>query len=98
MDIIKVNKVLWHSFRPPQKDTFNNKDIGKAEGEPQALLGIPLIEAAKARATADVAVIAAAQAELPNNSMEDSKETLALIKGNSDDIAKVDAVDKLDWM
>jgi len=60
MDIIKANKVLWHSFRPPRKDIFNNKDISKVEGELQALLGIPLTEAAKARATADVAVIAAA--------------------------------------
>ena len=98
MDIIKANKVLWHLFRPPWKDTFNNKDISKAEGEPQALLGIPLTEAAKARAAADVAAIAAAQAELPDNSMEGSKEALALIKGNGDDIAEVNAVDELDWM
>ena len=98
MDIIKANKVLRHSFRPPRKDTFNNKDIGKAEGEPQSLLGIPLIEAAKARAAVDVAAITTAQAELPNNSTEDSKEVLALIKSNSDDITKVNAVDKLDWM
>jgi len=30
--------------------------------------------------------------------MEGFKEALALIKGNNDDIAKVNAVDKLDWM
>ena len=52
----------------------------------------------KARAAADIVVIAAAQAELPNNSIEDSEEALALIKGNGDDITEVDAVDELDWM
>jgi hypothetical protein len=30
--------------------------------------------------------------------MEGSKEALALIKGNGDDIAKVNTVDKLNWM
>ena len=59
---------------------------------------MPLTEAAKARTAADVAAIAAAQAELPNNSIEASKEALALIKGNGDDIAKVNAIDKLDWI
>jgi len=56
-------------FGPPRRDIFNNKDIGKVEGEPQSLLGILLIEAVKARAAIDVAVIATAQAELPNNSI-----------------------------
>ena len=96
MDIIKANKVLRYSFGPPQKDTFDNKDIGKVEGEPQPLSGTPLIEAAKARAAIDVAAIAAAQAELPNNSTEDSKEALALIKSNGDNIAEVNVVDKFD--
>ena len=59
---------------------------------------MPLTEAAKACTTADVAAIAAAQAELPNNSIEGSKEALALIKGNGDNIAKVNVVDKLDWI
>ena len=98
MDIIKANKVLWHSFGPLWRDIFNDKDISKAEGEPQSLLGILLIEAVKACAAVDIAVIAATQAELPDGSMEDSKETLALIKGNGDDITKVNIVDKLDWM
>jgi hypothetical protein len=30
--------------------------------------------------------------------MEDSKEVLALIKSNGDDIGEVKAVDKLNWM
>ena len=30
--------------------------------------------------------------------MEGSEEALALIEGNGDDIAEVDAVDELDWM
>ena len=85
-------------FGPPRRDIFNNKDIGKAEGEPQSSSGIPLIEAAKAHAAADVAAIAAAQAELPDGSIEDSEETLALIKDNGDDIAEVNTVDELDWM
>ena len=35
MDIIKANKCLRHSYRPPQKGTFNSKDVSKVEGEPQ---------------------------------------------------------------
>lgn len=85
------------SFGPPRRDTFDDKDIGKAEGEPQPLSGILLIEAVKARAAVDVAAIATAQAELPNNSI-DSKEVSALIEGNGDDIGEVDAVDELHWM
>ena len=73
-------------------------NIKKAEGEPQYLLGIPLIEAAKAYAAIDITIIAATQAELPNNSMEDIEEALALIKSNGDDIAEVNAVDELNWM
>jgi hypothetical protein len=30
--------------------------------------------------------------------MEDFKEALALIKGNSDNIAEVDIVDEVNWM
>ena len=86
------------SFGPPRRDTFNDKDIGKAEGEPQPLSRILLIEAMKACAAVDVAAIATTQAELPNNSIEDSKEVLALIEGNGDNISKVCAVDKLNWM
>jgi len=85
-------------FGPPQRDIFNNKDINKAEGEPQPLLGIPLIKAAKAYAAVDVIIITTAQAKLSNNSIEDFKEVLALIKSNGDDIGEVDAVDKLNWM
>ena len=62
----------------------------------QALLGIPLTEAAKAYTATDIATITTTQAELPNNSIEGFKEALALIKGNGDNIAKVNIVDKLD--
>jgi len=85
-------------FGFPRRDIFDNKDIGKAEGEPQPSSGILLIEAVKARTAIDVAAIATAQAELPNNSIEDSKEVLALIGGNGNDISEVNAVDKLDWI
>ena len=85
-------------FRPPREDIFNNKDISKTEGKPQPLLGIPLIEATRAYTAADIAIITTAQVELPNNSIEDFKEVLALIKSNGDDISKVNAVDKLDWI
>ena len=83
--------------RDTRKDIFN-KNIGMAEGKPQPLLGILLIEAAKARAAIDVAAIAAAQVELPSNSIEDSEEALALIRSNGDDIAEVNALDKLYWI
>ena len=52
----------------------------------------------KAYAATDITVISATQAELSNNSIEDSEEALALIKGNSNDITKVNAVDELDWI
>ena len=71
-----------------KKNTFNYKNISKAEGEPELLLGILLIKAVK--------VYTAVQAELLNNSIENSKEALALIKGNGDNINKVNAVNKLD--
>ena len=41
---------------------------------------------------------AAAYLELPNNSIEDSEEVLALIEGNDGNIAEVNTVDKLNWM
>jgi len=49
----------------------------------------------KTHAATDVAVIAAAHVELPDNGIEDSEEVLALIEGNGGDIAAVDTVDKL---
>jgi hypothetical protein len=52
----------------------------------------------KAYAATDIAVIAAAHVELPDNSIKDSEEVLALIKGDGGDIAEVDTVDRLDWM
>jgi len=59
MDIIKVNKGLWYRYRPPLKDTFNDKDIGEAEGEPRPPKLSPK-EEAKARLAAAVATEAAA--------------------------------------
>ncbi len=35
MDIIEANECLRHGYGPPPKGTFDNKDIGKAEGEEQ---------------------------------------------------------------
>ena len=52
----------------------------------------------KSYAAIDVTAITATHIELPNNSIEGSKEALALIKGNGNNIAKVNAVDKLDWI
>jgi len=59
MDIIKVNKGLWHGYRPPPKDIFNNKDISKVEGEPRPPKLLPK-EEAKAQLAATVAAEAAA--------------------------------------
>jgi len=59
MDIIKANKGLWHRYRPPPKDTFNNKDIGEVEGKPRPPKLLPK-EEAKARLAAAVAAEAAA--------------------------------------
>ena len=35
MDIIKANECLRHLYGPPQKGTFDSKDVGEVEGEPQ---------------------------------------------------------------
>ena len=74
---------------------YNNKDIGKAEGELQPLLKILLIKAIKARTAINIAVITTTQVELPNSSIENSKKALALIKSNGNNISKVNAVNKL---
>ena len=47
MDIIEANECLWHSYRPLQKGTFNNQEVGGVEGEPQA----PIVSPAEAAAT-----------------------------------------------
>ena len=62
MDIIKVNKYFQYKYRPPPKGIFNNKDIGKAEGEKQKA-ELSLKEQAKAHLAAAVAAEAAAQKE-----------------------------------
>ena len=49
----------------------------------------------KSYAAIDVTAITATHIELPNNSIEDSEEVLALIKGNGGDITEVNTVDKL---
>src|SRR6266699_2171698 len=51
MDIIKANECLCHLYGPPQKGTFNSKDISKVEGEPQ-LDRISLSQASRLRVTA----------------------------------------------
>ena len=82
-------------FGPLRRDTFNNKDISKVENKLQSLLEILLIEAIKAYTAINITVIAAAQAELSNNSIKDFKKALALIEGNGNNITEVNAVDKL---
>ena len=61
MDIIKVNKVLWHAYGPPPKGTFDNKEINNLVGE--SCKKVSLKETAKAWLTAAVAVEAFAQVE-----------------------------------
>ena len=45
MDKIKANEGLWYGYGPLLKDTFDDKDIGEAEGEPQPLKLSPKEEA-----------------------------------------------------
>ena len=54
-----------------------------------------MIKAVKAYTAIDITIITAVQAELPNNSIKDSKKALSLIKDNGDNITNVNAVDKL---
>ena len=84
IDIIKANKWLYHSYRPPRSNIFNNKGVGLVEREPQPL---PLYnstleqlrEYIKERQATDVAATAAAQVE-EEDTEEDDKEVLAIIE------------------
>jgi hypothetical protein len=51
MDIIKANECLRHWYGPLYKGTFNNLEVGVAEGEPIPQL-VSLKEASKARVAA----------------------------------------------
>ncbi len=51
MDIIKANEYLCHQYRPLSKGTFNNLEVGAAEGEPIPQSVSPK-EASKARVAA----------------------------------------------
>jgi hypothetical protein len=59
MDIIEANKGLRYGYGPLLKDTFDDKDIGEAEGELRPPKLSPR-EEAKARLAAAVAAEAAA--------------------------------------
>ena len=74
MDIIKANKGLQYRYRPPLKNTFNNKDISEVEGEPWPPKLSPK-EEAKAQLAAAVATEAAAQVD--NKDKEALAEELA---------------------
>lgn len=52
MDIIKVNKCLRHSYRPPRKGLFDNQEVGEVEGEPAARIISPA-QASAARKAAE---------------------------------------------
>ena len=47
MDIIEANECLCHWYGPPSKGTFDNSEVGAAEGEPILQL-VSLKEASKA--------------------------------------------------
>jgi hypothetical protein len=61
MDIIKANKVLWYSYGPPQKGTFNNEEVDEVVGEDYKRLSLK--EAAKAWLAAVVAAEASTSVE-----------------------------------
>ena len=73
MDIIKANEYLYHSYRPPQKGTFNSKDVGEVKGEPQ-LDKISLSQASKLRVTAYEKAQAEAAAVQLINEDEDNED------------------------
>ena len=65
IDIIKANKWLHYSYRPPRSNIFDNKGVGSVEGEPQpSPLYDPtpeqLKEYIKERQAADIAAAATA--------------------------------------
>ena len=83
MDIIKVNECLRHSYGPLQKGTFNSKDIGKVEGEPQPdrislLQALRLCVTAYEKAQVEVAAVYLIREDEDNNEDEGEGEDEAL--------------------
>jgi hypothetical protein len=69
MDIIEANEVLWHSYGPPPKGTFDNEEVDEMVGE--ACERMSLKEAAKAQLAAAVAAKVFAQVEDTINEEEE---------------------------
>ena len=83
MDIIEVNKVLWYSYGPPQKGTFDDEEVDKIVEEDCKRLSLK--EAAKAWLTAVVAAKASTQVEdhIINKKEEELNKQYMAIKINS---------------
>ena len=71
MSIIKASDVLWYSYGPPPKGTFDNKEVDELVGEPCER--VPLKEAAKAWLAAAVATEVAVQVK---DNVTDEEEKL----------------------
>jgi hypothetical protein len=84
IDIIKANKVLQHLYGPPQKGTFNDKEVDKMVGEDYKRLSLK--EAAKAQLAVAVAAEASTQVEdhIINEEEEELDKQYAAIKINSE--------------
>jgi hypothetical protein len=90
MDIIKANKCLRHLYGPPRKGSYNNKEVGVLEGEPDDQPR-SFKEAAKARlATSKAADAAAGLAD----DKDDLQEEYAVIEADGDKV-NVDEVDEV---
>ena len=78
ISIIKANKVLQHSYRPPPKGTFNNEEVDKLVKEPYKR--VPLKKAAKVQLATAIATKAAAQVEDDVTNEEENNKQYAAIK------------------
>jgi len=91
MDIIEANKCLRHLYGPPRKGSYDNKEVGVLEGEPDNQPR-SFKEAAKARLATSKAADAAAQLV---NDEDDLQEEYAAIEADGDEVG-VDEVDEVD--
>ena len=90
MDIIKANECLYYLYRPPQKGSYNNKEVGVLNREPDNQPR-SFKEAVKAWLAASKATDAAAQLVDDEDGL---KEEYAAIEVNGNKVG-VDEVDKV---
>ena len=82
IDIIKANEVLWYSYGPPQKGTFNDEEVDEMVREDCERLSLK--EAAKARLAAAAEASTQVEDHMINEEEEELDEQYAAIEIDSE--------------